>query len=211
MTFENIATARRSVRDFLPDPVPQDVIRKCVRIAQSAPSWVNAQEWKVYVAQGETLEAIRREFIARAAEAPASDIPPAHRDDWSAAAQARMGELMEQLGAKGLAEAMGAVQPALFNAPAAAIFTVHKTSNTWAILDLGGFYQTFMLALTAEGYGSIPAYAFAKCPDVLRKHLPIGEDEQIVVGVGFGKASEAPINSVHTTRADLVSILSITG
>jgi nitroreductase len=42
------------VRDFLPDPVPQDVIRKCVRIAQSAPSWVNAQEWKVYVAQGET-------------------------------------------------------------------------------------------------------------------------------------------------------------
>lgn len=211
MTFEKIAAERHSVRDFLPDPVPQEVIRKCLRIAQCAPSWVNAQEWKVYVIQGETLEAIRREFVAKAAEAPASDIPPAHRDDWSAAAQARMGELMGQLGAKGLGETMGAVQAPLFNAPAAAIFTVHKSENPWAILDLGGFYQTFMLALTAEGYGSIPAYAFAKCPDVLRRHLPIGEDEKIVVGVGFGKASDAPINSLRTTRADLDSILSIKG
>lgn len=209
MTFEEIAAARHSVRDFLPDPVPQDVIRKCVRIAQSAPSWVNAQDWKIYVAQGETLEAIRRESIARAAETPTSDFAPAHREDWSEAAQARMGELMEQLESKGLSETMGAVQAPLFNAPAAAFFTVHKTPNIWAMLDLGGFYQTFMLALAAEGYDSIPAYAFAKCPDVVRAHLPIGTDELIVVGVGFGKASNAPINSLRTKRADLDTIFAM--
>ena len=211
MTFESIAAARHSVRVFLPDPVPQDVIRKCVRIAQSAPSWVNAQEWKVYVAQGETLEGIRREFIAKGAEQGHSDVPVAHRESWSEAAQKRMAAVGELLAAKGLAEAMGAVQAPLFNAPAVAFFTMPRNASSWAMLDMGGFYQTFMLALTAEGYGSIPAYAFVKFPEVVRKYLPITDDEQIVVGVGFGKPSDAPINSLREARPELDSILSIKG
>jgi len=209
MQFEEILTRRHSVRDFLPDPVPMSVITECVHQAQTAPSWVNAQEWKVYVATGETLERIRKTYIEKATAGIQgyTDVAVAHRENWSKAAQANMEQLGAMLGEQNLGEAMGAVQVPLFNAPAVAYLTMPRTASGWAMLDMGGFYQTFMLALTNAGYGSIPAYGLVKYPDVLRDLLPIGEDEQIVVGVAFGKPSSAPINSFRTTRAELGDVL----
>ncbi len=40
---------RRSVRDFSPDPVPVALIRKCVRIAGTAPSGANIQPWRFVI------------------------------------------------------------------------------------------------------------------------------------------------------------------
>ncbi|MCA9537626.1 MAG: nitroreductase family protein [Myxococcales bacterium] len=37
--------ARRSVRDFRPDPVPIEVLRRCVHLAAQAPSGANKQPW----------------------------------------------------------------------------------------------------------------------------------------------------------------------
>jgi nitroreductase len=51
-TFEAIA-ARRSIRQFKPDPVPQEILEKILTAGTQAPSGKNKQPWKFYVVQGE--------------------------------------------------------------------------------------------------------------------------------------------------------------
>jgi iodotyrosine deiodinase len=69
--------ARRTVRDFSPDPVPRAVIEHCLRAAGTAPSGANLQPWHfVAVGRGsperrrvlrEAAEAEEREFYAQRA------------------------------------------------------------------------------------------------------------------------------------------------
>lgn len=47
--FRQLCHARRSVRDFLPDAVPKDVLERAVRLAQLAPSACNRQPCKLIV------------------------------------------------------------------------------------------------------------------------------------------------------------------
>ena len=49
MTVEEAITGRHSVRAFLPDPVPREVIERILLSAGRAPSGTNAQPWKVWV------------------------------------------------------------------------------------------------------------------------------------------------------------------
>ena len=53
MTVEEAITGRHSVRAFLPDPVPREVIERILLSAGRAPSGTNAQPWKVWVLEGE--------------------------------------------------------------------------------------------------------------------------------------------------------------
>src|SRR5690606_8365740 len=46
-------TSRRSVRAFLPTPVPEDILREILTVAARAPSGTNMQPWKVYVVSGD--------------------------------------------------------------------------------------------------------------------------------------------------------------
>jgi nitroreductase len=46
--LESLRT-RRSVRDFSPDPVPVELLQKCVRVAGSAPSGANIQPWRFVI------------------------------------------------------------------------------------------------------------------------------------------------------------------
>ena len=40
---------RRTVREFSPDPIPDDVISMCIEAAALAPSGANLQPWKFVV------------------------------------------------------------------------------------------------------------------------------------------------------------------
>ena len=74
--FLNIVSNRRSMRDFKPDPVPQDIIASVFGGAQRAPSNCNIQPWFVHVVTGETLEQLRAELPAKfAAGEIALDFP----------------------------------------------------------------------------------------------------------------------------------------
>ena len=54
---------RRSVRGFLPKPVPRDVLEEVLALAQHAPSNCNVQPWRVYIASGNTLEKLRAALL----------------------------------------------------------------------------------------------------------------------------------------------------
>jgi nitroreductase len=54
---------RRSVRGFLPKPVPRDVLEEVLALAQRAPSNCNVQPWRVYIASGNTLKKLRAALV----------------------------------------------------------------------------------------------------------------------------------------------------
>ena len=44
--FYEAVDSRRTVRDFLPDPVPTEVLERCIDAACKAPSSSNLQPWE---------------------------------------------------------------------------------------------------------------------------------------------------------------------
>ena len=67
MTVEEAVAGRRSIRAFLPTPVPRELIERVLTIAGRAPSGSNVQPWHVWVLQGAVRDAIVREAVGRKA------------------------------------------------------------------------------------------------------------------------------------------------
>jgi nitroreductase len=76
-TFAERMTLRRSVREFSPDPIPDEVLVAAIRAAATAPSGANVQPWRFVVVTNpvrkrrlrEAAEAEEREFYSRRAPA----------------------------------------------------------------------------------------------------------------------------------------------
>ena len=49
-------TSRRSIRAFLPTPVPRETIEQILAVASRAPSGTNTQPWRVHVLTGEARQ-----------------------------------------------------------------------------------------------------------------------------------------------------------
>ncbi|HUF46652.1 MAG TPA: nitroreductase family protein [Vicinamibacterales bacterium] len=63
--FASVMRTRRTVRDFAPDPVPEEVLDAAIAVAASAPSGANMQPWRFVVVRD---PAVKRR-IREAAEA----------------------------------------------------------------------------------------------------------------------------------------------
>lgn len=55
--------SRHSPREFLPDPIPTDVIEQVLIDAQSAPSNSNTQPWNIHLVGGQTLKDLSAALI----------------------------------------------------------------------------------------------------------------------------------------------------
>lgn len=82
-------TRRRSVRAFAPDPIPLDVVRRCIHLAGQSPSGANKQPWSFALVTDpalrrrirEAAEAEERAFYAgRAPESWLADLAPLATD-----------------------------------------------------------------------------------------------------------------------------------
>ena len=86
MQFKDVLLNRHSVRYYEPTPIDESILRDIIDEATHAPSWINAQQWHVWAAEGGVLESIRTEFYehVNAGLKGESDVPPSHRDAFSA-------------------------------------------------------------------------------------------------------------------------------
>ena len=57
--------SRRSTRDFLPTPIPQEIINQILTDALTSPSWSNTRPFKIAVATGEVRDRMSGEFLSR--------------------------------------------------------------------------------------------------------------------------------------------------
>ena len=64
MNVTQAVLARRSTRDFLPDPVPHELVREVLGLSARAPSGGNLQPWHLDVVAGTALNDLRRHVAA---------------------------------------------------------------------------------------------------------------------------------------------------
>ena len=57
-------TSRRSIRAYLPDPVPRETVERLLDIASRAPSGTNMQPWWAYALAGEPLKRLSAALVA---------------------------------------------------------------------------------------------------------------------------------------------------
>jgi nitroreductase len=210
--FEAMAT-RRSVRGFLPDPVPRATLEAILAIAARAPSGSNIQPWKVRVTQGEEkrrLSAALREAHDAGAKVPRDyHYYPRNWREPYLARRRRIGWDMYALAgvAKG-DHAAGHAQRArnfdFFGAPVGLVFTLDRDLEQGSWLDTGMFLQSIMLAARGHGLDTCAQAAFCDHHDVVRAHLGIPDSEALVCGMSLGYADpEEPVNRLVTERAPL--------
>ena len=60
MEYDDVILGRRSIRGYLPKPVPRELIREVIEMAMRAPSSLNTQPWNFYVVAGDILDRIRK-------------------------------------------------------------------------------------------------------------------------------------------------------
>ena len=203
--FKELMKERHSATIFQSKKIPEEVLKDIISISLHAPSWCNSQPWTIYVATGNTLEEIRKEWIAKHKEniKGYSDIPPGHRTDFSERSQGSMAKfykVWEDLPQINVKEDPNSY---IFNAQAMVYLTLNKGHKEYSVLDLGGIEMSIMLAAKDHGVDSIPAYTTIKYPDVLRKHMKISDREDIVIGVALGYEEKCQFNDYRAEKLTL--------
>ena len=83
--FKELMKERHSCRRFQSKKIPEEVLKDIITISLDSPSWCNSQPWNIYIATGNTLEEIRKEWKAKkqAKVKGYADISHGHRTDFS--------------------------------------------------------------------------------------------------------------------------------
>ncbi len=209
MTIEDAIYGRRSVRGFLPTPVPREVLEKVFAWAQRTPSNCNIQPWKVFVASGAARDRIRAKLVERilggVAMAPDYDYPGKFEGEY----RTRQVECaVAMYSAMNIArdDSAGRAKASLrnfelFDAPHVAFIGMHKAFGTTVGLDVGMYSQTLMLAMHAHGISSCAQGSMRYYPDLVREEFPGNDDVRILFGISFGyEDPEVPANTTRTTR-----------
>jgi nitroreductase len=208
MNVTDAVQKRKTVRDFLPDPIENDVIRELLTKASRAPSGGNVQPWKIWVINGESMAAFRDHM----ATAPPSsgmeyDIYPPKLWDPYRSYRFDVGEQMyATIGVERDDKAGRLAQFArnmdFFGAPAAIFCFIDRGLGSPQWSDLGMFLQTFMLLAEEAGYQTCPQEAWAAAHEQVRSFTNAPEELMLFCGVAIGKANpDHPINTLVSERA----------
>ncbi len=208
--LQELLQNRHSCRAFRTDPVPKDIIEQILLDAGRAPSWCNAQPWKIIVTSGAETEAFRNAMTkAFDSGTPAPDYPfPANYTGAHLKRRRTCGfQLYEAVGiGRGDRDARTAQMREnylMFGAPHVALITCPVELGPYGVLDCGGFITAFCLSAQAQGIGTVPQAALSLYSNVVRAHFEIPEDRKVLAAISFGYPDgDAPINSFRTERAE---------
>ncbi|MCD2189320.1 nitroreductase [Actinomycetospora soli] len=205
---------RRSVRAFRPTPVPREVIEELLALASRAASNSNVQPWRVHVVTGDAKRRLTEDLWA-ALDAGRRDRQPGYPyqpapDAWVEPFRSRRAEFGDRLYRRTLGvehdDADGRDRHhrrnyAFFGAPVGMILTVSAHPLVGALVDAGQFLQGLMLAAREAGLDTCAQASFLDFHRVLRRHLPIADDEIVVCGLALGHADhDHPLDDVVTPR-----------
>ena len=207
-------TSRRSIRAFLPTPVPRETIEAILEVAARAPSGTNTQPWKVYVLTGEAKLALSRKIRAayddaqqRATHAEEYAYYPT---EWKSPYIDRRRKIGWDLygllnigrGDKERMHAQHGRNYEFFDAPVGLIFTIDRILERGSWLDYGMFLQNIMIAARGRSLDTCPQAAFIQFHRVIADHVGAPDNEQVVCGMSLGHADPNAIeNTLVTERA----------
>ena len=189
MNVSEAVASRRSVRDFLPDPVPLETIREILTKAQSAPMG-EGMEYAIYPADLEGRYEQQRRAVGQAM----FDALGIAREDGAG----RVRQMMRNWDS--------------FGAPVQ-IFTYCRTymgPPQWS--DMGMWLQTVMLLLREAGLDSCPQEIWAMYGRYMRELLGISDDYIFFTGMAVGyRNPDAPVNAFTVPRVAIDEAIQFRG
>ena len=232
--FSDFLASRHSTRDFLPTPIPQEILDQILKDALTAPSWSNTRPFKVAIATGEQRERISREFLSRwnvlskimrkgilsklrilysRYGLPTSNrtIAKPYPSELKPRAERLGKELYEVFGVtRGdttARNAQWAKNYSFFGAPVEIFVFVHKSLHIFAASDAGLMMQNLILSAHAKGLGTCAQGAVGIWEDVVRKEFEISKDYRLLCGIALGYPSESAVNDFAANRIDISEIV----
>jgi len=200
MDVYEAVSSRRSVRGFTNQPVPEEVLRRVLTAAASAPSGSNIQPWRIYVLADSLLAQLKSVAVERVAAGDPWDerefemYPPVLRSPY---ADRRSAFGRERYSALGLArEDWAARQRAAignwncFGATTALFCYIDRDLSLPQWADVGMYLQTVMLLLRAEGLHSCPQMAWSQVRKTVAEF--VGPPEHLVLFCGMSIGYEDP-------------------
>ena len=222
--------SRRSTRDFLSTPVPDEILDQILTDSLTAPSWSNTRPFKVAIATGEVRDRISGEFLSRwhvlsrimrkgirnklRLIYSRYGLPTSNRSivkpyvaELRPRAQRVGKELYELFGVKRgdrtARDAQWGKNYSFFGAPVELFIYIHKSLHIYAASDAGLMMQNLMLSAHAHGLGTCAQGAVNIWDDVIRKEFDIPKDYRLLCGLAIGYPSDAPVNSFQANRIDV--------
>jgi nitroreductase len=217
--FEALVRERRSVRAFRPDPVPDEVLRRVIADAATAPSWSNTQPYRLALATGATRDRIAAaltsqfDLATQLLAVPESDvdIPLTYPDELQPRRRATGYGLYEVLGIARDDRAARDQQMRrnfeFFGAPAAVFVFVHAGLGLYSALDAGFMLQTLALSAHARGLGTCAQGALAMWSPPVRAEFAVPDDYVLLCGVSLGYPTDDAVNSYAPGRTSVEEIL----
>jgi nitroreductase len=211
-------TSRRSIRAFLPTPVPRRVIEDILQVAARAPSGTNTQPWRVYVLTGAAKESLSAKLRAAyddpAERARHTEEYAYYPTEWVPPYIDRRRKVGWDLyGLLGIAKTDKAGMHAqhrrnydFFGAPVGLMFTIDRVMRQGSWLDFGMFLQSLMIAARGRGLDTCPQAAFTQFHRIVIEHVGAAAGEQLVCGMSLGHADPQAIeNTLVTEREPMAS------
>lgn len=213
---EEAISSRRSIRAFLPTPVPQQTIENILDTAARAPSGTNIQPWKTYVLTGDSLAGLSR-VILKVYNDPES--AKNHTEEYAYYPREWVSPYIERRRKIGwdLYGLLGITRDdkqkmhhqhgrnyCFFDAPVGLMFTIDRVLEQGSWLDYGMFLQNIMIAARGIGLDTCPQAAFTPFHRVISEYLNIPETQSVVCGMSLGYADPNAVeNSLTTEREPL--------
>jgi nitroreductase len=210
-------TSRRSIRAFLPTPVPRETIEQILAVASRAPSGTNTQPWQVHVltgaSQAELSRRIRAAFDDPEERARHSEEYDYYPTEWVSPyidRRRKVGwDLYSLLGIGKADKARMHEQHgrnyAFFDAPVGLIFTIDRVMGTGSLLDYGMFLQNVMVAARARGLDTCAQAAFTQFHRVIEEQLGLAPTRMVLCGMSLGFADPDKIENTLVTEREPVA------
>lgn len=217
--WESVQQNRKSVRAYLPKPVPANVLKHVFTSALSAPSNCNTQPWLVHVVSGD-----KRQMLAEALQTKLlqgefqMDFP--YDGQYQGAYKARQVDaavkLYQSMGIekddKPARDAAFFRNFEFFGAPHAAFIFMPETFSLREAADCGMYIQNLLLSMVANGLAACPQTALSFHADCVREVLQLPETNKLLLGISFGyEDTQAPVNQFRTEKAALADVVTFHG
>ena len=214
VTAEEAIVSRRSVRGFLPDPVPMALVRHILEVSARAPSGTNMQPWQGHVVVGSK----RKELCDAVVDASLNDrgghereykyYPDKFFEPYLTRRRTVGFGMYDLIGIKkGDVQRMkeqGARNFTFFDAPVGMIFTIDKRLEIGSWLDYGMYLQNIMTVARQYGLHTCPQAAWPSYHTIIKRILDIPDSETVVCGMALGyEDTSLPENALRTERAAL--------
>ncbi|MDE2335141.1 MAG: nitroreductase [Rhodospirillales bacterium] len=215
--------SRRSIRGFLPTPIPRATVEHLLDVAARAPSGTNMQPWRVLALAGAPLASFTSGLVTAArsgeTDGPESAYYPAPLFEPYVSRRRKIGWDLYGLLGIGIGrgerdKARAHVEHSLrfFGAPVGLLLLAERRLAIGSWLDLGMFLQTLAVAARARGLDTCPMAVFAEHPRAIRRLLGVAEQDQIICGMAIGYEDAAsPANALRTDRVPAASFSEFRG